>query len=169
MDAEVLRLGVATRVRGRMARSALPACALLAIALGCAACGSSSSGTSSTTSSTPAPQTSTAHGSSVISAVTIAPDAFVPAGVTKPAGGVSEGTIVSITLTKATKVRLITETPLGKEVDSTPAAFLRKGSTSLNFSGRDEGQPLANGNYRLVTELVAEPKLGPVQVEFTIL
>jgi hypothetical protein len=156
-----------------MARSALPACALLAIALGCAACGSSGSGASSTTSSAPAGQTSTqpgaAHGSSVISAVKIAPDTFAPAGVTKPTGGVSKGAIVSITLTKATKVRLITETPLGKEVDSTPAASLPKGSTGLNFTGRDEGQPLASGNYRLVAELVAEPKLGPVQVEFTIL
>lgn len=153
-----------------MARSALPACALLAIALGCAACGSSSSGSSSPTSSTQTgTQPGAAHGSSVISAVKIAPEAFVPAGVTKPAGGVSTGAIVSITVTKATRVRLVTETPLGKEVDSTPAAFLGKGSTPLEFTGRDEGKPLATGNYRLVTELVAEPKLGPVQVEFTIL
>lgn len=158
--------------RRPLSRSALRACALSAIALACAACGSSSNGNSSTTTAqapTEGAHLSKGHGTSVISAVTVEPGDLVPAGVTGPTGGVSKGATVTITLTKAARVRLTTETAAGKEVTTAPALNARQGHVSIDFTGRDEGQPLPTGNYVLVATLASDPKLGPVRVDFSIL
>jgi FlgD Ig-like domain len=165
-------LGVLAFTRRLLSGSAPRACALSATALACAACGSSGNGNPSATSTrapTEGAHPSKGQGTSVISSVTIEPGDFVPAGVTEPTGGVSKGATVTITLTKAARVRLTTETAAGKEVTTAPALNARRGDVSIDFTGRDEGQPLPTGNYVLVATLASDPKLGPVRVDFGIL